>query len=143
MRIYNRKGLIWGIIWTAAGGFCLYRDLADAHEFLPQQIKSVALSLLMLAIGLTGFFRAFSAKATQEDRIEEMDERNRMIRLKTESRVGSILIWTQLVIMVLGVLGYAVTRELIFGFVFLIPGLNISLCFVLGILFTIYYEKRL
>ena len=103
----------------------------------------MVLSLLMLAIGLTGFFRAFSAKATQEDRIEEMDERNRMIRLKTESRVGSILIWTQLVIMVLGVLGYAVTRELIFGFVLLIPGLNISLCFVLGILFTIYYEKRL
>ena len=67
MKIYNKKGLIWGILWTAAGAFCLYRDMVDAHDFLPQQIKSVVLSLLMLVIGITGFVRAFSKAAARED----------------------------------------------------------------------------
>ena len=52
MKIYNKKGFVAGLLWTAAGAFCLYRDAVDASDFLPQQIKSVALSLVMLAIGL-------------------------------------------------------------------------------------------
>ena len=41
MKIYNKKGLIWGVFWTIGGLFCLYRDIVDPHDFLPQQIKSV------------------------------------------------------------------------------------------------------
>ncbi len=54
MKIYNKKGLIWGVFWTIGGLFCLYRDIVDPHDFLPQQIKSVILSVLLLAMGVTG-----------------------------------------------------------------------------------------
>ena len=81
MKIYNKKGLIWGVFWTIGGLFCLYRDIVDPHDFLPQQIKSVILSVLLLAMGVTGFVRAFSKRATIEDKTEERDERNKLVRL--------------------------------------------------------------
>ena len=112
MKIYNKKGLLWGIVWTAAGAFCLYRDVADASSFLPQQIKSVVLSLIMLAVGVTGFVRAFSKKASREDKVEEQDERSRLVRLKTSARTLSILMWVQLGTMVLGLLSYVFTENL-------------------------------
>ena len=67
MKIYNKKGLIAGVLWTAAGAFCLYQDAVDAHDFLPQQIKSVVLSLVMLAVGLTCLLRALSKSASREE----------------------------------------------------------------------------
>ena len=142
MKIYNKKGLLWGIVWTAAGAFCLYRDAADASGFLPQQIKSVVLSLIMLAVGITGFVRAFSKRASMEDRVEERDERSRLVRLKTSARTLSILMWVQLGTMVLGLLAYAFTENLVWGCLFLFSGLTITLEAVVSIAAAVYYEKR-
>ena len=44
--------------------------------------------------------------------------------------------------MLAGVLAYAVTKKLVFGYLFLICGLNVSLCFILSIIFAVYYEKH-
>lgn len=143
MKIYNKKGFIWGILWTIAGLFCLYRDWSAPHSFLPQQAKSVILSLLMLAIGITGFLRAFSQKFTQEDRTEALDERNRLVHLNCLASAGSILSWIQLAGMLAGIVGYALTKQIVFGFLFLLCGLNTTLYAILSIFFSIYYEKRL
>ena len=142
MKIYNKKGLIWGVFWTIGVLFCLYRDIVDPHDFLPQQIKSVILSVLLLAMGVTGFVRAFSKRATIEDKTEERDERNKLVRLKGDAMVGNILFYVQMALMLAGVLAYAVTKKLVFGFLFLICGLNVSLCFILSIIFAVYYEKH-
>ena len=142
MKIYNKKGLLWGIVWTAAGAFCLYRDAADASGFLPQQIKSVVLSLIMLAIGVTGFVRAFSKRASMEDRVEERDERSRLIRLKTASQTLRVLMWVQAAATALGLLAYAFTENLVWGCLFLFSGLTITLEAVVSIAAAVYYEKR-
>ena len=143
MKIYNNKGLIAGVLWTTAGAFCLYRDAVDAHDFLPQQIKSVVLSLVMLAVGLTCLVRAFSKSASREDRIEELDERNRLVRLKTNSLTLRLTSCVQLAAMLLGLLGYALTENLVFGCLFLFAGLEITLETVVSIAAAIHYEKRL
>ena len=142
MKIYNKKGLLWGIVWTAAGAFCLYRDVADASSFLPQQIKSVVLSLIMLAVGVTGFVRAFSKRASREDKVEEQDERSRLVRLKTSARTLSILMWVQLGTMVLGLLAYVFTENLVWGCLFLFSGLTITLETIVSIAAAVYYERR-
>ena len=142
MKIYNKKGLLWGIVWTAAGAFCLYRDVADASSFLPQQIKSVVLSLIMLAVGVTGFVRAFSKRASREDKVEEQDERSRLVRLKTAARTLSILMWVQLGAMVLGLLAYVFTENLVWGCLFLFSGLTITLETIVSIAAAVYYERR-
>ena len=142
MKIYNKKGLLWGIVWTAAGAFCLYRDAVDASGFLSQQIKSVVLSLIMLAIGVTGFVRAFSKRASMADRVEERDERSRLIRLKTASQTLRVLMWVQAAAMALGLLAYAFTENLVWGCLFLFSGLTITLEAVVSIAAAVYYEKR-
>lgn len=141
MKIYNKKGLIWGVFWTIGGLFCLYRDIVDPHDFLPQQIKSVILSVSLLA-GRHRFCPGFLQTGTIEDKTEERDERNKLVRLKGDAMVGNILFYVQMALMLAGVLAYAVTKKLVFGFLFLICGLNVSLCFILSIIFAVYYEKH-
>ena len=143
MKIYNKKGLIAGVLWTAAGAFCLYQDAVDAHDFLPQQIKSVVLSLVMLAVGLTCLLRALSKSASREDRIEELDERNRLVSLKTDSLTRKVMGWARVAAMVAGLLGYLFTENLVFGCLFLFAGLEITLEAVVSIAAAIHYEKRL
>ena len=143
MKIYNKKGLLAGVLWTAAGAFCLYRDAVDAHDFLPQQIKSVVLSLVMLAVGLTCLVRALSRSASREDRIEALDERNRLVSLKTDSLTQKVMGWARVAAMVAGLLGYVLTENLVFGCLFLFAGLEITLEAVVSIAAAIHYEKRL
>lgn len=143
MKIYNKKGLIAGVLWTAAGAFCLYQDAVDAHDFLPQQIKSVVLSLVMLVVGLTCLLRALSKSASREDRIEELDERNRLVSLKTDSLTRKVMGWARVAAMVAGLLGYLFTENLVFGCLFLFAGLSITLEAVVSIAAAIHYEKRL
>ncbi len=143
MKIYNKKGFFSGVLWTAAGAFCLYRDIVDSADFLPQQIKSVVISLLCLAIGLTSLIRAFSKSSTREDRIEEMDERNRLVRLKTNSLTLNILGYLQLAGMIIGILGFAFTESEVYGFLFLFAGLSITVTAVISFIATVWYEKHL
>ena len=143
MKIYNKKGLIAGVLWTAAGAFCLYQDAVDAHDFLPQQIKSVVLSLVMLAVGLTCLLRALSKSASWQDRIEELDERNRLVSLKTDSLTRKVMGWARVAAMVAGLLGYLFTENLVFGCLFLFAGLSITLEAVVSTAASIHYEKRL
>ena len=143
MKIYNKKGLIAGVLWTAAGAFCLYRDAVDAHDFLPQQIKSVVLSLVMLAVGLTCLVRALSRSASREDKIEALDERNRLVSLKVDSLTRKVMGWARVAAMAAGLLGYLFTENLVFGCLFLFAGLSITLEAVVSTAASIHYEKRL
>lgn len=143
MKIYNKKGFFSGILWTAAGVFCLYRDIADSADFLPQQIKSVVISLLCLAIGLTSLIRAFSKSSTREDRMGEMDERNKLVRLKTNSLTLNILGYLQLAGMIIGILGFTFTKNVIYGSLFLFAGLSITVTAVISLVATVWYEKHL
>ena len=63
MKVYNKKGLAWGIFWTALGLFSLYRSIADPVDFLPRQIKHLVIAAVVLLLGITGFVRAFSKAA--------------------------------------------------------------------------------
>ena len=143
MKIYNKKGLIAGVLWTAAGAFCLYQDAVDVHDFLPQQIKSVVLSLVMLVVGLTCLLRALSKSASWQDRIEELDERNRLVSLKVDSLTRKVMGWARVAAMAAGLLGYLFTENLVFGCLFLFAGLSVTLEVVVSIAAAIHYEKRL
>ena len=143
LKIYNKKGFVTGLLWTAAGTFCLYRDAVDASDFLPQQIKSVVLSLVMLAVGLTCLARAFSRSASRVDKIEELDERSRLVSLKTDSLTRRVMGWARVAAMVAGLLGYLWTENLVFGCLFLFAGLSVTLETVVAIAAAVHYERRI
>ena len=143
MKIYNKKGLLAGVLWTAAGAFCLYRDAVDAHDFLPQQIKSVVLSLVMLAVGLTCLVRALSRSASRADKIEALDERSQLVRLKTNSLTLRVMGWARVAAMLAGLLGYLCTENLVFGCLFLFGGLSLALEAVVAIAAAVHYETHM
>lgn len=87
MKIYNKKGLIWGVFCLALGIWGLVMELfIHPADFLPETIKGVIIDGILVLIGLTGFLRAFSVRATHEDLIEANDERNELVRLKAEQQ---------------------------------------------------------
>lgn len=56
------------------------------ESFLPEQIKDVVVALLLMVIGIGCVVRAFSKSATRKEKLEELDERNQLIELKTKSK---------------------------------------------------------
>ena len=143
LKIYSKKGFVAGLLWTAAGVFCLYQDAVDASDFLPQQIKSVVLSLVMLAAGLTCLARALSKSASREDKIEALDERSRLVRLKTNSLTLRVMGWARVAAMLAGLLGYLCTENLVFGCLFLFGGLSLALEAVVAIAAAVHYETHM
>ncbi|MEY9976242.1 DUF2178 domain-containing protein [Lysinibacillus sp. RC79] len=142
MKVYNKKGFVWGVMWTILGVWTLVLDIIEPNDFLPGQIKNVLLSVLLIAIGISGFIRAFSRKATQKDLVEEQDERNRLIMLKSKARTLDILFWCLIVIMIGGLVGYIITKNIAWGFIFIVPGLLISFYWIAYLITLVYYEKH-
>ncbi|MGE7999423.1 hypothetical protein ACQKOF_12200 [Lysinibacillus sp. NPDC093190] len=91
---------------------------------------------------ISGFIRAFSRKATQKDLVEEQDERNRLIMLKSKARTLDILFWCLIVIMIGGLVGYIITKNIAWGFIFIVLGLLISFYWIAYLIILVYYEKH-
>lgn len=110
MKIYNKKGFAWGIFWLVLGVSALVADLwINPDDFLPKTIKDVIIDFIILIMGLVGFLRAFSAKATREDIIEENDERNKLVKLKSEAKTGNLMFWVYCIVAVIGGVGFTLT----------------------------------
>lgn len=143
MKIYNKKGLAWGIFWLVLGVSALVADLAiNPSDFLPQTIKDVIVDMIIVLMGLAGFLRAFSAKATREDMIEEHDERNRLVNLKSEAKTGSLMFWVYVVFVIAGGVGFTLTGNVGWAFLCVVSLVMISVWFVISIGTIIYYEKH-
>ena len=142
MKVYNKKGLAWGIFWTVLGLFSLYRDFADPDSFWLQQVKGAVISVVVLLMGATGFVRAFSKAAAREDRIMELDERNRLVKLKYKARTFDIMFWITVAVMLLSLLAYLLTENLGWGFIFVTSRVLAGISVLVELIVFIYYERR-
>lgn len=59
MKIYNKKGLVFGILWAAMGSLLLIHALIKPEPERIRQIKDLIVSVLLLAIGITSVVRAY------------------------------------------------------------------------------------
>lgn len=142
MKIYNRKGLVWGVFWTLIAAFNLYHSILSPDDFLMGQIKDILISVVVLLLGVNGFVRAFSKKATVQDKIEQEDERNRLIKLKSGAKAFQVLqIFLLLATGVFAVV-YKLTSNI--GWIpFLIATAVIwNVGFLVDMIAGIYYEKH-
>lgn len=142
MRIYNRKGFIWGIVWTVLGGLRLLLLVIQPEDTTAQLVKGIIVGVVLLTLGLSGFTRALSKQATREDRIEENDERNKLVRLKSKARVNDVMFWTMIALIVCGVIGYYMTDNIAWAFLAFAPLLQVIVYFWSSIILSIYYERR-
>jgi hypothetical protein len=142
MKIYNKKGLIWGICWTVLGLFYFISIFWHPDDFLPAQMKDIIFSVVLILLGISGFTRAFSKKATLEDRMNENDERNRLIKLKSRAGTLAMLMVLFVVAAVGSMIGYKFTGNAAWAVVALVCLCEISLSFIFLLIAGVYYEKR-
>lgn len=143
MKIYNKKGFVWGVIWLALGVCGLAMELfVHPSDFLPEMVKGIIVDGILVLIGLTGFLRAFSVQATREDLIEENDERNKLINLKSEAKTNRLMLGVYVLFVIFGGVGFYCTEEAGWAVVCVVALLLMTIWFITSIVTFVYYEKR-
>lgn len=142
MKIYNKKGMVWGVFWTVLGVLRLVLLVTHPEEQVFQSIKGFVFGIVLLTIGLSGFTRAFSRRATREDLIIKNDERNKLVKLKTKARVNDVMFCVMVMLLAGGVIGYYRTDNIAWAFLAFAPILQMIVYVWSSIFVSIYYEHR-
>lgn len=105
-------------------------------------LKNTILMLICALIGIGFIARSLTYEQSRQDQMEDLDERNRLIALKSKSKS---FVLTQVISEILMILFLAVGAALKHNQI-LAVGMGLVLCFVIS-LFTefftrLYYEKR-
>ena len=81
MKIYNRKTFYFGFS-------CILLSLINliTSFFTGIELKTVILALILMFFGLGSLRRCFSSKLSFEDKLDELDERNRLNDMKSKSK---------------------------------------------------------
>jgi len=85
MKIYHKKNFAFGVFSMFLGGLNLV--LAALQGF---DLKSGVLIALLFVMGSSSLARSLSQKYSREDRVEELDERNRLVKLRSQSQTYAI-----------------------------------------------------
>lgn len=82
MKIYHKKNFAFGLwaLFLAASNLALSLRRGDFDW------KDGMLIALLVFLGAGGLIRSTSKRFSHEDRLEELDERNRLVKLKAQSR---------------------------------------------------------
>ena len=137
MKVYNKKTFAFGVFSTALGVLNAVTAAlrgADAGE--------IVLIACLLFFGIGALLRGTSQRLAREDRLEELDERNRLVELKSKSAAfrltQAVCFGLMLALLVAGKVSG--TQALIAIGVGLAFALSISMLAELGAYF--YCEKR-
>ena len=138
MKIYNKKVFASGVFMVALGLLNLITSMMRQGF----DINSIILIAALFVLGFGSIMRSISQRMAKEDKLEELDERNRLIALKSKSksfRLTQIISFTlMLALLVMGkVSGYE-------GFIAM--GVGLAFAFAISMfteIFTyMYYESK-
>ena len=143
MKIYHKKNFSEGILLTGLGLLLLVTMLLR-QCFRPKSV--LICTALLLGLGL--LFRSLSRQCARADRLEELDERNLLIQLRSKGLAFSIVQNALLVLCLLSAAGGVLRSsdreaQLVFGGMLVLSGLLWFLSFLVELLCVIYYERRL
>lgn len=138
MKIYNSKAFASGVFLIVLVALSL------AGSIISNKIegKGVILAAVLFLFGTDTIVRSLSKKKTKEDRMDELDERNRFIELKTQSRSFQLTKKISLVFMlVLIAMGKVSGYE---GFIIMGVGMSFSwtISMFTEIFTSLYYEAK-
>ena len=138
MKIYNKKVFASGIFMAALGLLNLITSIMRKDL----DINSIILIAALFVLGFGSIMRSMSQRMTKEDKLEEMDERNRLITLKSKSKSFQLTQMISFMLMlVLLVMGKVFDYE---GFIAM--GVGLAFAFTISMfaeIFTyMYYESK-
>ena len=82
MKIYNKKLFASGVSEMAMGLVLLITSIMRQDL----DINSIILIVALFAFGFVSIMRSISQRMAKEDKLEELDERNRLITMKSKSK---------------------------------------------------------
>ena len=138
MKIYNKKVFASGIFMAALGLLNLITSIMRKDL----DINSIILIAALFVLGFGSIMRSMSQRMTKEYKLEEMDERNRLITLKSKSKSFQLTQMISFILMlVLLVMGKVFDYE---GFIAM--GVGLAFAFTISMfaeIFTyMYYESK-
>ena len=143
MKIYNKKGFGSGMFSFVVGLALLISMLATGNW----RPKSVVLCVLCLLLGAGAVTRSLSRDKAVRDLIDERDERNILVALRTKSACFTVLRAALLVLCAACALGVAFhpveEARLILAGVLIVTGLLWFFSFVLELIRSIHYDNKL
>lgn len=130
MKIYNKKGFAFGLFMVILGILSLFFN-GDV----------LIINIPLFYFGIVQIVRSLSQKLSKEDKMEKLDERNQLIKLKSKSKS---FVFTQ-IISFLFMLMFLAVGKVTSNENFISIGVGLSFAFVISMfteVFTfLYYES--
>lgn len=137
MKIYNKRNFITGLFLVLLGLTLIVLNIIQEFE-----LKTLITSILCLFFGIDGIFRSLSRKMAKEDMVNELDERNQLINLKSRSKSFG---FTQTISFTL-MLALFIAGKVLDDDIFIYVGLGLFFSFIISIVAefctSIYYEHK-
>lgn len=137
MKIYNKKNFRYGLGMTILGVLMLLTSLWKGFD-----VKGTVILALCLFLGIGLMLRSLSRDMSREDRIAELDERNKMVEWRAKSRALGIVEIICFVCILLSIVGMQVMEEF-FGGMLVAFGLLFTVMLFAELVTLLYYNKKL
>lgn len=144
MKIYHKKNFATGLFFTLLGAAFIVLFLVRGNI----EPKSVVFCVLSLLLGPGLLLRSFDKRLSLQDRVDELDERNILVKLRTKSTAFSIVQYTLLGVCALcavGAIAYQRNPEgqLVLGGMLIVSGVVWFISLLAELFCGLHYEKKL
>lgn len=144
MKIYHKKNYATGLFFTLLGAAYILLFLVKGNI----EPKSVVFCVLSLLLGPGLLLRSLDRRLSFQDRVDELDERNILVKLRTKSTAFSIVQYTLLGVCVLCTIGAVLYEEnpegqLVLGGMLVVSGVVWFISLLAELFCGLHYEKKL
>lgn len=137
MKIYNKKNFRYGLGMTILGVLMLLTSIWKGFD-----VKGTMILALCLFVGIGLMLRSLSRDMSREDKIAELDERNKMVEWRAKSRALGIAELICVVCILVSIVGMRVVEDF-FGGMLVAFGLMYTIMLLTELFTLLYYDKKL
>ena len=144
MKIYHKKNFAAGLFFTLLGIGFLVLFLVKREV----QLKSLVCCVFSLLLGPGMLLRSLDRKLSYQDKIDERDERNILVKLRTKSTAFSIVQYLLIGVCVLCAIGAVLygdnpDGQLALGGMLIVSGVVWFISLLAELFCGLHYEKKL
>ena len=137
MKIYNKKNFRYGLGMTILGVLMLLTSIWKGFD-----VKGTVTLALCLFVGIGLMLRSLSRDMSREDKIAELDERNKMVEWRAKSRALGIAELICVVCILISIVGMRIVKDF-FGGMLVAFGLMYTIMLLTELFTLLYYDKKL
>lgn len=137
MKIYNKKNFRYGLGMTILSVLMLLTSIWKGFD-----VKGTVILALCLFVGIGLMLRSLSRDMSREDKIAELDERNKMVEWRAKSRALGIAELICVVCILVSIVGMRIVKDF-FGGMLVAFGLMYTIMLLTELLTLLYYDKKL